>query len=89
VSVDIRCSLKGNKVDCDKPMAPGSEALLACKIAYQLTNEPGYNKVICQPNGNWDKPVFTCLQGQLDKILYIVFPEININIQIFTNRTNP
>ncbi|PSN46002.1 hypothetical protein C0J52_06353 [Blattella germanica] len=62
VSVDIRCSLNNEKVDCDKPMAPGTEALLACKVAYRLTNEPGYNKVVCQANGFWNKPVFTCIE---------------------------
>ncbi|KAJ9583788.1 hypothetical protein L9F63_021878, partial [Diploptera punctata] len=62
VSVDFKCSLNNNKVDCDEPMAPGTEAQLACKQAYRLVNEPGYTRLICQPNGMWDKPVFTCIQ---------------------------
>lgn len=59
-SVNIKCIYKGNSVLCGKDMAPGTVASLECKVSYQLTFEPGYNKMNCLQDGKWDKPLFTC-----------------------------
>ncbi|KAJ4450811.1 hypothetical protein ANN_02241, partial [Periplaneta americana] len=62
-NLNIECSYKQDNVSCKQPMAPGTVASLACKVSYQLTFEPGYNTIICQEDGKWDKPLFTCTQA--------------------------
>lgn len=84
-SVNIRCTYKGSSVLCGKDMAPGTVASLECKVSYQLTFEPGYNKVSCLQDGKWDKPLFTCTPGQLGFKWFMMYQNININIQILSN----
>jgi hypothetical protein len=84
-SVNIKCIHKSNSVLCGKDMAPGTVASLECKVSYQLTFEPGYNKITCLQDGKWDKPLFTCTPGQLGFKWFLILHNININIQILNN----
>jgi hypothetical protein len=87
-SVNVKCNHKGNNVLCGKAMAPGTVASLECKVSYQLTFEPGYSKITCLQDGKWDKPLFTCTPGQLGFMWFLIYPKININIQILSNIRN-
>jgi hypothetical protein len=79
--VNIKCNYKGNNIPCGKAVAPGTVASLECKVSYQLTFEPGYNKITCQEDGKWDKPLFTCTQGQISSKWFLIFPKIKITVQ--------
>jgi hypothetical protein len=68
-------------------MAPGTVASLDCKVSYQLTFEPGYAKITCQEDGKWDKPLFTCTQGQLGSKWLLIYQKIKIIVQILNNIT--
>jgi len=81
-NVNIKCSYKGNSIPCGEAVAPGTVATLECKVSYQLTYEPGYNKITCQEDGNWDNPLFTCTQGQIDSKWFLIYPKIRISVHI-------
>jgi len=62
-SLDIKCTLNGQTVDCSKPSIPGTKLRPKCKITHSLPNGQIETTIdlICYPDGNWSGRLYICI----------------------------
>ncbi|XP_016659042.1 uncharacterized protein LOC100166859 isoform X3 [Acyrthosiphon pisum] len=61
-SLDIKCSHNGKYANCSNLSIPDTIARLSCKSTHSAPNGKDESplQLICQSNGMWNKPLYTC-----------------------------
>ncbi|XP_026815140.1 modular serine protease-like isoform X2 [Rhopalosiphum maidis] len=61
-SLDIKCTLNGNHVNCSSPSIPNTIANALCKLTRRLPNGQGGPPIElrCQSNGTWNNQLYEC-----------------------------
>lgn len=88
-NLDIECSYNNNYANCSNLSMPNTIAIPSCKRPYTLPNgqEEVPPELLCQPNGMWDKELYSCILcncifcdiiiiSKLKKIIYICFTNL-------------
>jgi len=80
-SLDIKCSHNGRYANCSNLSIPDTIARLSCKSTHSAPNGKDKSplQVICQSNGMWNKPLYTCNPSNL---LYFFSYKYNPTIYI-------